>query len=231
MINNSSKILLNIICQQLKPHQHRILLQEQAGFLECRSSVKQIFSLWKLAEKHVERQNKRVAQAFIDYKKAFDHVWHAALFQVLDHCSIPTKLCNLMANICNRAVSAVKCNAYIGEWFRTTVGSRQECILSPDLFNIYIEKIMSLALDMRIGVGVLVGSYFFNNLQFTDDIALLAGSADDLQHLLHSVSSVRLAYGMKISEPKTQTMCISKEHEALRIKLYDNDLEQVTEFT
>ena len=36
---------------------------------------------------------------------------------------------------------------------------------------------------------------------------------------------------MEISGPKTQTMCISKEHEALSIKLYGNDLEQVTEFT
>ena len=114
-------------------------------------------------EKHVERQNKRIAQAFIDYKKAFDCVWHAALFQVLDHYSIPTKLCNLIVNLYNRAVSAVKCNGHVVEWFRTTMGSRQGCILSQDLFNIYIEN-MSLALDKTIGVGVLVGSYLFNNL-------------------------------------------------------------------
>ena len=113
-------------------------------------------------EKHIERQNKRIAQAFIDYKKAFDHIWHAALF--LDHYGIPTKFCNLIANLYNRVVSAVKCNGNIGEWFRTTVGSRQGCILSPELFNIYIENIVSLALDKTIGVGVLDGSHLFNNL-------------------------------------------------------------------
>ena len=109
--------------------------------------------------------------------------------------------------------------------------SRQGCILLPDLLNIYIENIMSLALDKTTAVGVLVGGHLFNNLQFADDIALLAGSADDLQHLLDSVSSVCLAYGMEISGPKTQTMCMSKEHEALSIKLYGNNMEQVTEFT
>ena len=82
------------------------------------------------------------------------------------------------------------------------MGSRQGCILSPDHFNIYIENIMSLALDKTIGVGVLVGGHLFNNLQFADDIALLVGSADDLQHLLDSVSSGSLVYGMKISGPK-----------------------------
>ena len=134
LINYSNKILLDIIHQWLKPHLHRILSQEQAGFHEHRSNVEQIFSLWHLAEKQVERQNKRIAQTFIDYKKTFDYILHAALLQVLDHCGIPTKLCNPVANIYNRVASAVKCNGHIGEWFRTTVGSRQWCILSPDLF-------------------------------------------------------------------------------------------------
>ena len=52
------------------------------------------------------------------------------------------------------------------------------------------------------------------------------GSADDLQHLLASVISVSLAYGMEISGLKTQTMCMSKEHEALSIKPYGNGLEK-----
>ena len=111
------------------------------------------------------------------------------------------------------------------------MGSRQGCILSPDLFNIYIENIMSLALDKTIGVSVLVSGHLFNNLQFVDDIALLVGSADDLQHLLDSVSLVSPTYGMEISGLKTQTMCMSKDHKALSIKLYENDLEQVIEFT
>ena len=166
---------------------------------EHRSTVEQIFTLQQLVKKHVERQNKRRAQAFIDFKKAFDYVWHVALFHVLYHYGIPTKCHNLIANLYNRAISAVKCSGHVGELFTKTVGSRQGCRLSPDIFNIYIENIMSLALNKAIGVGVLVGGHLFNNLQFADDIALLAGSADNLQHLLDSVSAVSLAYGMEIS--------------------------------
>ena len=90
---------------------------------------------------------------------------------------------------------------------------------------------MSLPMDKTIGVGELVGGHLSNNLQFADDIVLLAWSADDLQHLLDSVSSVSLAYCIEICGLKTQAMCVSKEHEALSIKQYGNDLEQVTEFT
>ena len=121
MINHSSKILLSIIWQWLKLHIHRILSQEQTGFQDHKSTVKQIFIIQQLVEKHVKRQNKRITQAFIDYKKVFDHVMHAALFQVLDHCGIPTKLHNLIANLYNRAVRTVKCNGHVEEWFRTTV--------------------------------------------------------------------------------------------------------------
>ena len=78
---------------------------------------------------------------------------------------------------------------------------------------------------------VLVGGHLFNTLWFVDDIALLAGSADDLQHLVDSVSSANLGYDMEISGPKTQTMSISKQNEGLSIKLFGNDLDQVTKFT
>ena len=76
-----------------------------------------------------------MAQVFIGYKKVFNHIWHAALFHILDHYGIPTKLHNHIANLYRRAVTTVKCKGHVGEWFRITVGSRQGCILSPDLFK------------------------------------------------------------------------------------------------
>src|SRR5664279_6069354 len=70
------------------------LSDEQAGFRKERSTVQQILCLRLIAEKHRE-VNKQVYNCFVDFKKAFDLVWHDGLWAVLRlsliHISEPTR--------------------------------------------------------------------------------------------------------------------------------------------
>ena len=50
-------------------------------------------------------------------------------------------------NLYDKAQSAVLFNGSTEEWFRTTVGVRQGCLLSPTRFNILLGRIMCEALD------------------------------------------------------------------------------------
>lgn len=54
------------------------------------------------------------------------------------------------------------------EWFRTTSGVYQGCLLSPTLFNI-LEKIMADALEDHGGT-VSIGGRAITNLRFADEI-------------------------------------------------------------
>ena len=54
-------------------------------------------------------------------------------------------------NLYDKAQSAVLFNGSTGEWFRTTVWVRQGCRLSPTLFNIFLERIISEAMDDHEG--------------------------------------------------------------------------------
>ena len=49
----------------------------------------------------------------------------------------------VVKNLYNKATSAVVFNSSIGDWLLTTVGVRQGCLLSPTLFNIFLERIMT----------------------------------------------------------------------------------------
>ena len=76
-------------------------------------------------------------------------------------------------NLYDKAQSAVLHNGSTGEWFRTTVGVRQGCLLSPTLFNIFLEGIMCEALDDHEG-SVSNGGRLITNFRFADYIVVNA---------------------------------------------------------
>ena len=65
--------------------------------------------------------------------------------------NISTNLIQVIKNLYNKATSAVLFNGSIGDWFLTTIGVRQGCVLSSTLFNIFLERIMTDALDDHEG--------------------------------------------------------------------------------
>ncbi|WP_419633809.1 reverse transcriptase domain-containing protein, partial [Thiolapillus sp.] len=116
------------------------------SFRAGRSTTEQIFNLRILCEKYLQHQQ-NLYHVFIDFKKAFDGVWHAALWATMKKYNISTNLIQAIKNLYNKATSAVLFNGSIGDWFRTTVGVPQGCLLSPTLFNIFLERIMTDALE------------------------------------------------------------------------------------
>ena len=71
---------------------------------------------------------------------------YAALWVTMQKYNISANLIRVIKYLYDMTTSAVLLNGSIGDWFRTTVGVRQECLLSPTLFNIFLEKIMTDAL-------------------------------------------------------------------------------------
>ena len=70
--------MLKIILNRLKQQVEKIIAEDQAGFRAGRSTTEQIFNLRILCEKYLQHQHD-IYHVFIDFKKAFDRVWHAAL--------------------------------------------------------------------------------------------------------------------------------------------------------
>ena len=141
LISHPSKVLLRIILNRLKSKAEELLSEEQAGFRAGRSTVEQIFNCRVLIEKHLQHQ-KDLFHNFIDFKKAFDRVWHDGLWHVLRGFNVEEGLVQVVQALYEHSSSAVLLNNQLGEFFQTTVGVRQGCLLSPVLFNLYLERIM-----------------------------------------------------------------------------------------
>ena len=141
LISHPSKVMLKIILNRLKPQAEKIIAEEQAGFRAGRSTTEQTFNLCILCEKYLQHQQD-LYHFFIDFKKAFDRVWHAALWATMKMYNISTNLIQVIKNLYNKATRAVLVNSSRGDWFRKTVGVRQGCLLLPTIFNIFPERII-----------------------------------------------------------------------------------------
>ena len=119
--------------------------------------------------------------------------------------NISTSLIQVTKNLYNKATSAVLFNGRIGDWFRTTIGVRQGCLLSPTLFNIFLERITTDVLEDHEGT-VSIGGRAINNLCFADDIDGLAAEEEELAKLVVCLDKASTAYSMEISAEKTKLM-------------------------
>ena len=146
----SSKVMLKICLNRLQPQAEEITAEEQAGFRAGRSTTKQIFNLRILCEKYLQHQQ-NLYHFFIDIKKAFDRVWHEALWATMRKYNINANIIRVIENLYDKAQSAVVFNGSTGGCFRTAVGVRQGCLLPPTFFNIFQERIMCEALDDHEG--------------------------------------------------------------------------------
>ena len=95
-ISHPSKVILKIILNRLKP-QAEIIAEEQASFRTARSTTTQIFNLRILCEKYLQHQQD-LYHVFIDFKKAFDRVCHAALWATMKKY-ISTNLIRVIKNL------------------------------------------------------------------------------------------------------------------------------------
>ena len=223
LISHSSKDMMKVILNRLKPQAEEIIAEEQAGFRAGRSTTEQIFNLRILCEKY------HVFIDFIDFKKASDRVWHAALWATMRKYNISANLVRTIEQLYDKATSAVQINGSIGEWFRTTVGVRQGYLLSPTLFNIFLERIMSDALEEHDG-KVSIGGRNITNLRFADDIDALAEEEQELEDLVESLDKTCTRYKMEISAEKTKLMTNSANGIQREIKVKGQKLGTVTSF-
>ena len=177
LISHPSKVMLKIILNRLQPQAEEIIAEEQARFRAGRSTTEQIFNLRILGEKYLQHQQ-NLYHVFIDFKKALDRIWHEALWATMRKYNMNASIIRAIENLYDKAKSAVLFNGSTREWFRTTVEVQQRCLLSPILFNIFLERIMYEVLDGHES-SVSIGGRLITNFRFADYIVVNAEEEEE----------------------------------------------------
>ena len=95
------------------------------------------------------------------------------------------------------------------DWFQIGKRVRQDCILSPCLFNLYEECIMIKARLDEAQAGIKIAGRNISNLRYVDDITLMAESEEELKRLLLKVEEVSENVGLKLNIQKMKIMASS----------------------
>ena len=92
------------------------------------------------------------------------------------------------------------------DWFQIGKGVLQGSILSPCLFNLYVEYIMRNAGLEETQAGIKTARRNINNLRYADDTTLMAESKEELKSLLMKVKEESEKVGLKLSIQKMMIM-------------------------
>ena len=125
---------------------------------------------------------------FLDFKAAFDSVNRTSLWQILEQYGLPSKLLSMIKALYHDTKCTVRIDGKDSTAFNVNAGVRQGAIASPILFNFAIDWVMKQVVasctDNGRNVGISLGGHKITDLDYADDIALLADSESDLQFFL-----------------------------------------------
>ena len=205
--------------------------QTQAGFRQNRGTRDQIFNLRMLIEKCREA-NINLHMCFSDYSKAFDCVVHREMIETLKQMNCHCKITNLIINLYQEQLAAVRLESGLTDWFPVKRGVRQGCILSPPIFSMYTETIMrKVEADGELtsfNAVEMLGKEA-KELRYADDTVLFAQTPEGLRRLLQSVKTHSESSGLYLTAKKTKIMDLDKSP-TTTIDVDGEQLENVNNF-
>ena len=166
----------------------------------CTGTVKNIVS-------HYMFCGSSVFACFLNASKAFDLVNHGILFKRLLDRDMPHPLVRFLLSWYQSQFMSVRWGDCLSAPFSVSNGVRQGGILSPILFTIYLDDLLTDLSNLR--VGCFWGSMFAGALCYADDLVLLAPSPSALRIMLRFCESFALERGLHFNASKTQLIRFS----------------------
>ena len=110
-------------------------------------------------------------------------VWVTTNWKIFKKMGIPDHLTCLLRNLYAGQEATVR-TGHGTDWFQIGKGVRQGYILSPCLFNLYVEYIMRNAGLDEAQAGIKIAGRNINNFRYVDDTTLMAECKEELKRLL-----------------------------------------------
>ena len=128
------------------------------------------------------------------------------MWKILKAMRIPDHPTCPLRNLYAGQEATVRTDHGTRDWFQIGKRVHQGCILSPCLFNFYLEYIIRNAGLEDAQAGIKIAGRYINNLRYADDITFMAESEEELKSFLMKLKEESEIAGLKFNIQKAKIM-------------------------
>ena len=229
LLSIPGKVYGRVIIEKVRLMTENLIGEEQCGFRRGRGCVDQVFTLKQLSEKFLNK-NKNLYVAYMDLEKAYDRIDRDALWNVLRMYGVGGNILGAIQSFYDESEACVRVDREEGEWFNVKVGLRQGCVMSPWLFNIFMDGVMKEVRERSREIGASLWDcergteWMVEWLMFADDTVLIGDSEEKLQELVNEFERVCKRRKLTVNVNKSKVMRVGKDREEIGLNVSMNDI-------
>ena len=225
-----SYVLLNRLEKFIEKNQ--LVKHNQIGFMKNSQTSDHMFVLKTLVDKFVKDRKERLYVAFVDFKKAYDTINRGKLFQKLKQAQLGDLFLKSLKAMYSSVKYCIKMTNGYTDPIKSFKGLKQGCVLSPTLFNIFIDDVESIFTENCDPVRL--SDKDLNHLLYADDLILISKSPEGLQNCLNHLDEYCQLWDLNVNIAKSKTMIFNSSGRVLQNHTFlyrKKELELVQSFT
>jgi len=190
---------------------HNLISPQQIGFQKDSSTADHVFTLKTIIDKYTQRKSQKLYTCFIDFRQAFDRIWHQGLLYKLMNIGINNNFWNMINSMYSKIELQIKCGNQLTDKFASSVGVRQGDNLSPTLFNIYINDLIQCINKQSNTDPVTIGDKTLSLLLYADDVVIVSTSSTGLQNCINALKTFTEEWKLELNLQKTKTLIFNNK--------------------
>lgn len=197
------KLASKVIARQLSEfcQMNEVISANQLGIRSGTQGAKEQYLINKALH---QRNRDNLDVTWMDVRKAYDHVDHKCLLELLTRLNVPLNILNFVRRMTlNQRTSLMLNGKEIGR-AKIERGILQGDAMSPILFVMYLEPV-SRVLNGSDIAPISSGPIHRNHLIFIDDIKILTSTGEDHRRLCKLAKKTLKKIGMKLNMSKCAT--------------------------
>ena len=182
--------------------ENELISPNQIGFQKGHRTADHIFVLNSIINKIVKIEKKKLYTAFVDFRKAYDHINRTLLLFKLQKMGIQGLFYENLKQLHNSTLYMIKVEGGYLDPIKSELGLLQGGILSPILFNLYIDDIKEI-FDEKCD-PVDLHDTKLSHLLYADDLILLSNTEEGLKQNLRNLETYCEKWKLEVNISKTK---------------------------